>query len=215
MKFEEFPIWKWLNSLFKYISICSSVLFYICLCFLFLSRERVLKITTKFCILIFILLNIFQIVFALLCSLLVMLNGDIEVNPEPKKKDKDFLWNLIVSAYAYSKLFLLNSCNLLHKFDTICLSETYLDSNTPLDDENLEISGFTLVCSDYPSNTKRGGVSLYCKNNLPVRVVNIGYLNECLTLELKVGDKMCNFVVLYRSPSQSQDEFETFLIILK
>ena len=170
MKFEEFPIWKWLNSLFKYISICSSLLFYICLCFLFLSRERVLKITTKFCILISILLNIFQIVFALLYSLLVMLNGDIEVNPEPKKKDKDFLWNLIVSAYAYSKLFLLNSFNLLHKFDAICLSETYLDSNTPLDDENLEISGFTLVCSDYPSNTKRGGVSLYCKNNLPVRV---------------------------------------------
>ena len=28
--------------------------------------------------------------------------------------------------------------------------------------------------------------------------------------ELKIGDKICNFVVLYRSPSQSQYEFEAF-----
>ena len=85
-----------------------------------------------------------------------------------------------------------------------------LDSNTPLDDYNLEISGYTLVYSDHPSNTKRGGVCLYYQNNLPIRVVIIGYLNECLTLELKVGDKMCNFIVLYGFPSRSQDEFETF-----
>ena len=159
--------------------------------------------------------HIFEIVFAWLCSLLVMLSGDVEVNPGPKKKDKDCLsichWNLnSISAYDYSKLFLLNSYNSLHKFDIICLSETYLDSNTPLNDDNLEISGYTLVRSDHPSNTKRGGVCLYYKNNLPLRVINIGYLNECLTLELTVGDKTCNFVVLYRSPSQSQDEFETF-----
>ena len=215
LKFEEFPIWKWSNNVFKYVSICSSLLFYICLCSLFLSMKRVLKITTKFCILIFLLFNIFQIVFAWLCSLLGMLSGDVEVNPGPKKKDKDRLsichWNLnSISAYDYSKLFLLISYNSLHKFDIICLSKTYLDSNTPLDDDNLEIFGYTLVRSDHSSNAKRGGVCLYYKNNLPLRVVNIGYLNECLTLELKVGDKICNFVVLYRSPSQSQDEFETF-----
>ena len=144
-----------------------------------------------------------------------MLIGDVEVNPGPKKKDKDCLSIChrdlnSISAYDYSKLFLLNSYNSLHKFDIICLSETYLDSNTPLDDDNLEISGCTLVRSDHQSNTKRGGVCLYYKNNLPLRVVNICYLNECLTLELKVGDKICNFVVLYRFPSQSQDESETF-----
>ena len=144
-----------------------------------------------------------------------MLSGDVEVNPGPKKKDKDCLSIChrdlnSISTYDYFKLFLLNSYNSLHKFDIICLSETYLDSNTPLDDDNLEISGCTLVPSDHQSNTKGGGVCLYYKNNLPLRVVNIYYLNECLTLELKVGDKICNFVVLYRFPSQSQDEFKTF-----
>ena len=179
------------------------------------SRDSVLKITIKLCILNFLLVHIFEIVLAWLCSLLVMLSGDVEVNPGPKKKDKDCLsschWNLnSISAYDYSKLFLLNSCNSLHKFDIMCLSETYLYSNTPLNDDNLEIYGYTLVRSDHPSNTKRGGVCLYYKNNLPLRVINSGYLNECLTLELTVGDKTCNLVVLYRSPSQSQDEFETF-----
>ena len=74
----------------------------------------------------------------------------------------------------------------------------------------MEISGYTLIRSDHPSNTKGGGVYFYYKNNLPQRVINIGYLNEYLTLELNVGDKICNFVVLYRSPSQSQEEFEIF-----
>ena len=115
-----------------------------------------------------------------------------------------------ISAYDYSQLFLLNSGSSLHKFDIICLSETNLDSNTSLDDDNLEISGYTLVCSNHASNTKRGGLCLYFKNNLPLRVINIGYLNECLTLELKIGDKTCNFIVVYRPTSQSQDELETF-----
>ena len=114
LKFEEFPIWKWSNNLSKYVSICYSLLFYICLCSLFFSRDNVLKITTKFCILIFLLFHIFEIVFAWLCSLLVMLSGDVEVNPGLKKKDKDCFSichrNLnSIFAYDYSKLFLLNS----------------------------------------------------------------------------------------------------------
>ena len=86
----------------------------------------------------------------------------------------------------------------------------HLNSNTPLEDDILEISGYMLFCSDHSCNSKRGGVCLYNKNNLPQSVTNIGYLNECLTLELKVADKICNSLVLYRSPSQSQCEFETF-----
>ena len=35
-------------------------------------------------------------------------------------------------------------------------------------------------------------------------------LKECINFELKIGDKSCNFIALYRSLSQSQDNFETF-----
>ena len=98
----------------------------------------------------------------------------------------------------------------VHKFDIICISETYLDSTVPLDNDNLVISGYNLIRSDHPSNTKRGGACLYYKNYLPLRVLNISYLKQCLNFELQIGDKSGTFIALYRSPSQSQDDFETF-----
>ena len=42
-----------------------------------------------------------------------------------------------------------------HKFDVICISEAYLDSDTSHEDANLEIVGYTLVRADHPFNTKR------------------------------------------------------------
>ena len=64
--------------------------------------------------------------------------------------------------------------------------------------------------SDHPSNKKGGGVCIYFKNFLPLRVLSIHYLQECINFELKIGDKLCNLISLYRSPSQSQEEFEKF-----
>ena len=46
---------------------------------------------------------------------------------------------------------------------------------------------------------------------MPLGVLDIQYLNECINFELKIGDKLCAFVALYRSRSQSQDNFETFI----
>ena len=108
-------------------------------------------------------------------------------------------------------MFLLRVNIAVPRFDVICLSETYLDSTVAVGDENLEIIDCNLVQSDHPANTKRGGVCLYYKTCLPLRVLDIQYLNECINFELKIGDKLCTFVALYRSPSQSQDNFETFI----
>ena len=33
---------------------------------------------------------------------------------------------------------------------------------------------------------------------------------ECLIFEILIGGKSCNFISLYRSPSQSSDSFEEF-----
>ena len=49
------------------------------------------------------------------------------------------------------------------------------------------------------------------KNFLPLKVIDIQYLQDCINFEINLGEKICNFIVLYRSPSQSQDDFETFL----
>ena len=67
-------------------------------------------------------------------------------------------WNLnSISALNYAKVFLLKAYIVIHKFDVICISEIYLDSITPSNDSNLEISGYALVRSDHSSDNKRGG----------------------------------------------------------
>ena len=141
--------------------------------------------------------------------------GDVELNPGTKqnaaKKFTIYHWDLnSIAAHNFAKLVLLKAYSSVHKFDIICLSETYLDSNILPDDSNLKIPSYNLVCSDHPTNKKRGGVCIYYKSYLPLRIININYLNECVRFELMVGDKLCNFIALYRSPSQSQDLFKSF-----
>ena len=108
-------------------------------------------------------------------------------------------------------MFLLRAYIAIHKFDVICLSETYLDSSTTSDDDNLAISGYNLIRSDHPFKNKRGGVCIYYKKVLPLLVLSIQYLQECINFELNIGGKICNFISLYRYPSQTQDEFEKFI----
>ena len=120
-------------------------------------------------------------------------------------------WSLnSTTAHNFTKLVLLKTYNSTHKFDIICLSETYLHSNILPNDINLEIPAYRLLRSDYPSNKKRGGVCIYFKSYLTLRNININHLNECVRFELMVGDKPCNFIALYRYPSQSQDQFKSF-----
>ena len=98
----------------------------------------------------------------------------------------------------------------VNKIDIICLSETYLDSSIPSDDDNLELPGYNLVRADNPTNTKRGGVCIYYHNSLPLKVIDIQFLNECINFEIRIGGKLCSFLCLYRSASQTRDIFETF-----
>ena len=131
------------------------------------------------------------------------LSGDVEINPGPKRTPKASLsichWNLnSISAHNYFKLSLLRAYLAFHKFDIICLSETYLNSSNSPDD-------------DHPLNSKRGGVCIYYKNYLPLRIISVNYLSVCTNFEIMIGNKICNFITLYRSPSQNQDDFQVFI----
>ena len=111
----------------------------------------------------------------------------------------------------FTKVSLLSAYISVHKFDYICLSEIYLNSEIPSDNKNLEKPGYNLVREDYPSNSKFGGLCVYYKSSLPFRVINVKYLQQSISFELRIGSKCCKFSCLYWSPSQTQDEFETFL----
>ena len=43
----------------------------------------------------------------------------------------------------------------------------------------------------------------------------MNYLSESVLFELKIGFKICNFISLYRSPSETADNFDSFLGNLK
>ena len=73
------------------------------------------------------------------------------------------------------------------------------------------LEGYNLIRSDHPSNTKRGGVCIYYKESLAVRLVDITCLPECLVCEVIIQNKKGYVAVMYRSPSQSSIEFESFL----
>ena len=132
----------------------------------------------------FIILLTFLYIFTLLCC-----HGDIELNPGPRKLKVNTLsvchWILnSLTAHDFSKLTQLKVYMSTYKHDFLCLSETYLDSTTP--DNLIDIEGYSLVRADHPDNIKRGGVCIYYKESLPVRIINVSYL----TLFYPGGAKM-------------------------
>ena len=52
----------------------------------------------------------------------------------------------------FLKLRLLEGYLAVHKFDIICLSETFLDSSISDDDPGLALDGYNLLCCDHRSN---------------------------------------------------------------
>ena len=99
---------------------------------------------------------------------ILLLSCDVEMNQGSKLISKEsfsiFHWNLnSTNADNYTKIPLLKAYIAVFIFDIIYLSENYLECLTTPDDENLDISGCNLVCSDYISNNKRGVVCIYYK----------------------------------------------------
>ena len=142
---------------------------------------------------------------------LLMLCGDIESNPGPRPNSGQSFsschWNLNkIAAHNFSKIPLLKAYNAIHTYDIICLSETYLNHDTLSNNDNLKIPGYELIRIDHPSNQKRGGICIYDKDFLPIKVNNVSCLKKCLNFSLSV---------IYRSPSQSSEEFDTFLSIIE
>ena len=58
---------------------------------------------------------------------------------------------------------------------------------------------------------KGGRVCIYYKESLAVHLVDITSLPECLVCEVTIQNKKAYVAVMYRSPSQSSIEFESFL----
>ena len=130
------------------------------------------------------------------------MSNDIKVNPGPKLDySRNFTicyWNLnSITAHNFSKINLLKAHLTIHENDIVCLTETYLDFSSPVSDKNLVIQGYNLVRYDHPTNSKRGGVCIYYKDSLTLKIINIQYLQESINFHLIIGDKVCHFIAFY------------------
>ena len=88
----------------------------------------------------------------------------------------------------------------MHKFDIICISESYINSDTSSNGDSLNIAGYNMSCADHPSGNCRGGVCIYYKESLSIKKLNINYRQECICFDLKIGSRLCTIVSFYRSP---------------
>ena len=153
-----------------------------------------------------------------LLTIFLLLCGDVELNPGPTKKPNSWFnfsichWNInSLTSHNCEKVNLLEAYNAINKFHIICLSESFLDSSILTENNNLKINGYKMMRADHPNNVKRGGVCAYVRETLPFRNFSNSYLSECLTLEVTISNRKVYVITLYRSPSQTSDEFQSFI----
>ena len=149
-------------------------------------------------------------------TLILLTCVDTESNPEPRRRDSCYNfsvchWNLNnTTAHNFQKINLFEVYN-NNKFDAICLLESYLDSSTASNNDDLNIKGYNLYRADHPNNAKTGGVCPYIRESLPVKCLSNAYLQECYILEISINNKKGYVASLHRSPCQTRDEFDSFI----
>ena len=146
--------------------------------------------------------------------LVIICSGDIDINSGPKKNNKISFchWNFNgIAAHNFLKVSLLEAMATKYECDIICRSEAFLDSSINLLDDRIKIEGYNLIRADHLNDNKRGGVWMYFKEHLSIlRCDNLCNLPECSVTEIKMGTKKSFLMCLFRSRSQSSDEFDTF-----
>ena len=152
-------------------------------------------------------------------SLLILLSYDIHPNPGPRSSNEfssGFLsfcnWNLnTLSKDNFCRVSLLEAHNTIHNYDIISLCETSLNDEIQIP-ENL-LPGYIYHPLNHPDGRKSGGVGIFYKESLPLRIRADLSFDECLVCELKFPRKKIFFTVFYRNPEHKVNStgFETFL----
>ena len=140
-------------------------------------------------------------------KILLVNSGDIETNPGPRKSSPiKFCRRDLngLAAHDFIKILLIETFISTHNFDILCLSETFLDSTIDLNDENININGYSILRADHPSNNKCGPVCIFFKQSLPlIRRDDLSTMQEAIVTEISVKNETCFFTCffLYRSDS--------------
>ena len=124
-------------------------------------------------------------------------------------------WNCnSITKEDFHRLRLIEAQNSIFNYDLISLCETSLNDEVKMPDPDTYLNNdYTFIPNNKPDNTKHGGVGLFYKNSLPLKVRNDLSFAESIVVELKYGRKKIFFTVLYRSPAfnYTTAEFATFI----
>ena len=88
----------------------------------------------------------------------------------------------------------------------------FLNSSIETGDDRISIDGYNLTKAYHPSDSKRSGVCIYYKAYTPLikKKNDDCALYNCLVTEIPSQGEKCFLTCIYRSPSQSRDEFDDF-----
>ena len=170
-----------------------------------------------------------QNLFCLWLMLLIFpLSADIENNPGPGRRfstgtptttytDNFFSfcnWNLnTLSKNEFQRVSLLEAHNTHFKYDIISLWETSLNMETKMP-ENI-LKGYNFFSADHPSGERKGGVGIFYKETLPLKIRQDLSFEECIVTELSLGRKKIFFTVLYRNPINKAESPEFINFVTK
>ena len=125
----------------------------------------------------------------------ILRSDDIETNHGPEHYTFKFCSLNLNSICAYD-------------FTAVSLIKAYISVDSAVYLKKLDLTGYSFLKSNHPSNIKRGSVGLYVKDSVTANSQpDLVTLPECIVCEVQLDNKKHFFAILYRSPSQSQTEF--------
>ena len=104
--------------------------------------------------------------------LIILLSGDIEVNPGPNRNGflKLCHWNLnSICAREKIKVSLIEAYNSIHRYDIFAISETMLNDTVHNDDILIEGFSKEILRSDNVDNLRSGGVCIYYRDGMSIK----------------------------------------------
>jgi len=135
----------------------------------------------------------------------------VERNPGYINKNLFTFCNWNLGKGNFSRIGLIEANNLLYNYDLISLCETSLNDTVELPDNMLQ--DYTFISSNNPNNARSGGVGLFYRSSLSVKVRNDLSFSESIVIEINIGNKKIFFSVIYRSPANKvgSPKFDEFL----
>ena len=148
---------------------------------------------------------------------------DIELNLSLKKKSSSYNFSICLSNLNSITVHNLARIDLTQAYLSMWgdfLSESYLDASVSFNNDNLNINGYKLVRADCLTNNVKADSVRVCvrecaKECLPVRCLPDSYLKKYFIFEVTISSKIGYVVSLYLSPSQTYNEFDSFITNLR